>query len=185
MIGQKTEVAPSIQRITQPETKDNTERTRLQEQMWQTLQDRMVTTYSASRQSTTDNSRMEAHMFVVGEQARLYFRYHIPLWPLKMLIRKIVRRLVFPLLHPQTLFNEAARDALAELRQRSDRQEVALQQATTTIVELEHQVTLLTGQVETLLQRISETRTEDRQTNGLSSNGTITLGQIRQGEEKA
>jgi hypothetical protein len=92
----------------------------LREEMWQVLLGRMSHTYQASRRETTDNTAwMEERLQFIAERARLFFRYHIPAWPPKMLLRKILRRLLLPILMPQADINEAVRDVLPRFRRRA------------------------------------------------------------------
>jgi hypothetical protein len=117
----------------------------------ETLLERAREVYQASRAKAVDSgTRVEKPLAVVGQTARLYFGYHIPPWPPKMLARKLIRLLMMPLLNPQVKFNEAVRDVLLLLRQRDEARAAAHREAQLQIERLEHQVEVLTDQVDAL-----------------------------------
>lgn len=122
---------------------------------WTALLGRMTETYKASNREAGENTAwMEERLRFVAEEARLYLRYHIPWWPPQMLVRKLVRRLFYPIVAPQIEWNEAVRDVLQETRHRNDRQRDALRDAQATIEAQEERITELSRQVETLTRLV-------------------------------
>ena len=128
-------------------------------QLQQDLIERMTGTYESSRLGGTyENPRLDERLMAVVNEAKIFYKYTIPNWPPHLLIRKIIRRLLMPILMPQVVFNQAVRDVLLELRNRSDQQAAAYAEATGRVTELEQQVDLLLMEAAALKAR---SRTSD------------------------
>lgn len=128
------------------------ERERLQSE----ILDRMILTFRASQtQQPTQsyNPWLEQRVSVMTAMAKLFLGFPIPSWPPQLLLKKLVRRLVLPLFAPQVQFNTAARDVILEMRQRSEAQSAALEDAVQQIARLEEQIEVMSAEIEGLRPR--------------------------------
>ena len=83
---------------------------------------------------------LDSRIGVAAEKTKLFTGFPIASWPPQKLIKKIVRRLAFPLFQPQIVFNEATRDSLRALRQHAAAQEMAAHEAQAHIARLQRQM---------------------------------------------
>ncbi|GAB4451519.1 MAG: hypothetical protein OHK0029_00830 [Armatimonadaceae bacterium] len=124
------------------ETTNETERIQMTE--------RIRDVYEASRTQTHRLASRAQNNRVLMEEAKLYFRYPLPLWPPQMLFRKIIRRVILPFFMPQVRFNEAVRDLIVELEQRLEQASAAADEANRSILELEEKVEELNAEIRRL-----------------------------------
>lgn len=115
----------------------------------------MTDVYESARRTMGSDSNTEQQLSSVNQHARLYFRYTIPYWPPKLLLNKIFRILLKPIMMPQVKFNEAVRDVLNEVHRSQSRQTAAHGEALVTIAELEQQVEYLSGQLASLRHTVA------------------------------
>jgi hypothetical protein len=116
---------------------------------------RMTAAYEFALSTTRDDSTLDARMVAVNDNARLFFKYMIPMWPMRQLINKIVRWFAKPFMLPQVRFNEAVRDVLHEMLQAQHRQVVVQGETLSMVAELELQIETLNGQVTALRQALA------------------------------
>ncbi len=126
----------------------------------QMLSERMQATFSATlrvpRVSPAQSlayPRLQECVDHVTTRAPLYFKQHIPIRPLRLLVRKLARRIVFPFLWPQVEFNEAVRDGLIETRGAVEQEADALRDALQKIRALEEKVELLEARLSSSVEK--------------------------------
>jgi hypothetical protein len=149
----------------------------IKESIQQEMMDRMTEVYESARATMRNDSQIDERMSTVNEHARLYFRYTIPIWPLKHLVNKIIRRLLFPMMMPQVVFNEAVRDVLYEMRQSQERQTAVYGETLALIEDLEQQVEFLSGQLSSVQHKLVTVTVANRAPAPLthSANGAATV----------
>ena len=123
--------------------------------------DRVREVAQASHQNDTveagDGAALQAALQATAHHAPLYFRFAIPSWPPRLLLRKILRRVLSPFWTGQVHFNEATRDALHGLARQSDRQNLRATHQQKRIEALEREIADLHVLVRQIAAAPSET----------------------------
>lgn len=150
------------------------------------LLERMTTTFRATKTQfpdkiQADHSLLGVKLAEVAAQAPLYFGYHLPGWPFRMLVAKLLRRLVWPLLRRQYAFNLAVRDAFSEVLRQNEQDAARHDHALQRIIALEDEVAQLSTRMEMLSRQITREAqaAEAHPESGHTTNGVSVAAKTR------
>lgn len=121
------------------------------------LLDRMVGVYQEARALRSDDERaaeedrwLDERLSDVSGNASLFFNEAYHSFPLARLAKKIVRRLMWPILNEQVIFNRAVRDVTFVLRRRDALRAEKHHDALRRIADLEKKVAALSARLDAL-----------------------------------
>jgi len=118
--------------------------------------ERMTATFAATLSQGGGETRLGARTAEMNESASLFFGSRLPNWPPQWFVIKVARRLLWPVMKRQVLFNVAMRDALLETRRAGESDGARAETLGERVVELEEKIETLTAQIQILTRRLAE-----------------------------